>query len=838
MTISIKHKYVNPKSDTADATVTRASNWNDEHSLTMASGHVLGRATAANGSVEELTAAQARTLIDTAQSGVLAGVNTRTSSYTLVASDRGKIIEMNVASANTVTVPSESGIGGVNYPIGTQIIVTQIGTGQTTLLAAGGVFLKTITAGPATTTRYSSLILYKRASNDWLVADQPYATASASAAAASATSAENSAALAGTRADDVAAIAGFRDFADVTTLLANSTLVYSGTNPNLVVVATEIVRTRTEGFSYKVAASAATDHHVTTAGGVKLYVDGSANGMNVKAFGAKGDGVTDDTANLQKAINAACAAVTQLHWPKGTYLITSSLIANSNTNWRGEGGNSSIIKNNGTVRFMVNDDDTNMTDVTIDGLGFDYNGYNALNFGTAMTFNGLSHTRFRIVNNRVFDSNYPGDNVILQRQGLFLAQNQDVWVLNNNFYHGARIKIGRGGHNVFIQSNKLFYINDNAITMAMDGRIATPNGDFTRNVHIEDNIIINPSGNGIFLGADGEAEDDPAMFVKNVVVSRNIVYLDTPNTSDLLTPRFIQFIAPRGGVSDISITDNVFVMTTNTPSTARECIRFNSPASPVGSFDRVSVTQNKFYTPYKTSTGVYVGVTHNTNDLVISNNEFDGVAEAVWMVNAPTHNRPSITDNVIRNCTRGLRVDGNPVVTNGRFCDNRVVAPDAAIFFASTNAMEWTVQDNQIINSATDAIELRSAGTKNFYIIGNDLRGGTTGPIRLTSSAVLSTSSARYDNLGDAALLEVASAATVTTPYVRAVIVTGTTNIDNITTTGRAGQILTLIFGSALTVNDGTGNLRLVSNFTTTSDDTLTLMCTGNLWVEVARSVT
>jgi hypothetical protein len=34
------------------------------------------------------------------------------------------------------------------------------------------------------------------------------------------------------------------------------------------------VRTRAEGFSYSVAASSATDHHVTTAGGVKLYETG------------------------------------------------------------------------------------------------------------------------------------------------------------------------------------------------------------------------------------------------------------------------------------------------------------------------------------------------------------------------------------------------------------------------------------------------------------------------------------------------------------------------------------------------------------------------------------
>jgi hypothetical protein len=54
-------------------------------------------------------------------------------------------------------------------------------------------------------------------------------------------------------------------FANVSALLADTTLTYS------TVVAGDIVRTRAEGFSYQVAASSATNQHITTAGGVKLY---------------------------------------------------------------------------------------------------------------------------------------------------------------------------------------------------------------------------------------------------------------------------------------------------------------------------------------------------------------------------------------------------------------------------------------------------------------------------------------------------------------------------------------------------------------------------------------
>lgn len=51
-------------------------------------------------------------------------------------------------------------------------------------------------------------------------------------------------------------------------------------------------------FLYDEASPSATDHHVETAGGVKLYVLAGENGYDVKAIGAVGDGVADDTADI------------------------------------------------------------------------------------------------------------------------------------------------------------------------------------------------------------------------------------------------------------------------------------------------------------------------------------------------------------------------------------------------------------------------------------------------------------------------------------------------------------------------------------------------------------
>lgn len=62
MTISLKHKFTSPKSDGADATLVKPSNWNDEHDLTMATNRLLGRTTAGAGVAEEISVGTGLTL--------------------------------------------------------------------------------------------------------------------------------------------------------------------------------------------------------------------------------------------------------------------------------------------------------------------------------------------------------------------------------------------------------------------------------------------------------------------------------------------------------------------------------------------------------------------------------------------------------------------------------------------------------------------------------------------------------------------------------------------------------------------------------------------------------
>jgi len=102
---------------------------------------------------------------DPAGDGLVAA-NVQTASYTLVLDDAGKAVEMNVASANDLTVPPNSAVA---FPVGTVIEVAQVGAGQTTVVAGSGVTVRT----PETLVlsgQWSTVSLRKRGTDDWLLA--------------------------------------------------------------------------------------------------------------------------------------------------------------------------------------------------------------------------------------------------------------------------------------------------------------------------------------------------------------------------------------------------------------------------------------------------------------------------------------------------------------------------------------------------------------------------------------------------------------------------------------------------------------------------------------------
>ncbi len=92
--------------------------------------------------------------------------NTQTVSYTIVLADATKVIEVNSASAVTVTIPTNATAA---FPTGSWLEVFQQGTGQVTIAGATGVTLRSRGGLLATAGQYAELRLRKRDINTWVV---------------------------------------------------------------------------------------------------------------------------------------------------------------------------------------------------------------------------------------------------------------------------------------------------------------------------------------------------------------------------------------------------------------------------------------------------------------------------------------------------------------------------------------------------------------------------------------------------------------------------------------------------------------------------------------------
>jgi predicted heme/steroid binding protein len=90
--------------------------------------------------------------------------NRQTVNYTLVTTDAGKIVETNISTPNTVTVPDNA---TVPFPIGTEIFVMQYGAGQTTIAAVAGVTLRSKSNYKKIGSPYTGVCLVKVGTDEW-----------------------------------------------------------------------------------------------------------------------------------------------------------------------------------------------------------------------------------------------------------------------------------------------------------------------------------------------------------------------------------------------------------------------------------------------------------------------------------------------------------------------------------------------------------------------------------------------------------------------------------------------------------------------------------------------
>lgn len=85
--------------------------------------------------------------------------------YSLVLTDAGKHVGLSNAAAITLTVPTNASVA---FPVGTTILLEQVGAGQVTITPAGGVTIHSAGGKLKTSAQYAVASLVKRDTNTWL----------------------------------------------------------------------------------------------------------------------------------------------------------------------------------------------------------------------------------------------------------------------------------------------------------------------------------------------------------------------------------------------------------------------------------------------------------------------------------------------------------------------------------------------------------------------------------------------------------------------------------------------------------------------------------------------
>jgi hypothetical protein len=96
-----------------------------------------------------------------------------TTSYTLVLADAGRSIMFDSAGATTVTIPANADVA---IPIGSSVDIIQTGTGQVTVVGAGGVVMNKSMPTAKARARYSVLTAIKLGTDYWVLTGDAAAT--------------------------------------------------------------------------------------------------------------------------------------------------------------------------------------------------------------------------------------------------------------------------------------------------------------------------------------------------------------------------------------------------------------------------------------------------------------------------------------------------------------------------------------------------------------------------------------------------------------------------------------------------------------------------------------
>jgi len=183
--------------------------------------------------------------------------------------------------------------------------------------------------------------------------------------------------------------------------------------------------------------------------------------INVKEYGAVGDGLTDDVVALQNSINAVNAAGGgTIYFPYGTYLISTQLNLCSNLQLESNSGAVIKLKDN-SVGSLTNGAmlyATSKTDIQIIGITLDGNKSNNDindNYGDGIRLSNVQ----RAIIHRCYIYNVPRDGISIAEQ--IAGANSHINISENLVTGSGSVSQTTGGEGILVVEGKYISVSNN-----------------------------------------------------------------------------------------------------------------------------------------------------------------------------------------------------------------------------------------------------------------------------------------------------------------------------------------------------------------------------------------